>query len=194
MYRMPIPAQNTPSATTVSLGDTSQLNDDLRALLTATPLDSVTQPPVIDHTLAQAVPAAVVESTDTLNPPHAVGGSLKETKELSFKVEKPAVDTVPGVQYVEQEVNQEVSPEVEAYLQRVNENQHQLPDEVVVADDTASNPTGHYVAQPVIVLPITPDVEKKGAHQSSQFSVRWLVEWSRKIMKMFSGKVVYRQV
>ncbi len=219
MYIMSIPAQNgfvapvSPPADPLQVSQPQsqpqpQLNDDLRALLTAAPLDedqptdsvvtstptsTPSSAPIIDETLAQSVPAAVVESTDSLNPPHAVGGSLKETKETTIKVEKPAIDTVPGVQYVEHEVNHEMAPEVEAFLQKVNEHQHQLPDEIVVADATATDPTGHYAAQPVIVLPITPDIEKKGAHQSPQFSIRWLVEWSRKMMKMFSGKVIYRQ-
>jgi len=45
--------------------------------------------------------------------------------------------------------------------------------------------------KPVIILPITPEVEAVGAKKGPQWSVRWLVEWSRRLMKMFSGKILY---
>lgn len=148
--------------------------------------------------LASAVPMAVQAASDaanaSLNPPNAAGGKIKEAPELTFTVEKPGIDQVPGVQYVEQEVSHELPPEVESFLTEVKAHQDQLPAEVVVADHSTPQSASHYAAKPVIVLPITPEVEKKGATQSPKFSVRWLVEWSRKMMKVFTGRVVYRHV
>lgn len=67
------------------------------------------------------------------------------------------------------------------------------PPEVVIADGSQTQPAErNYPAQPVVVLPITPAEEKTGERKNPKFSVRWLVEWSRKLMKMFTGKVVYR--
>ncbi len=140
--------------------------------------------------LGSAVPMAVQQ---TLNPPNATGSTVKEAKEPSFTIEKPGIDQVPGLQYVEEEPQHELPPEVEEYVKEVENHQEQIPSEVVVADHQAPQQSTHYLAKPVIVLPITPEIEKKGAHKSSSFSVRWLVEWSRKIMKMFRGQIVYKQ-
>jgi hypothetical protein len=46
----------------------------------------------------------------------------------------------------------------------------------------------------VIVLPITPATEDAGERKNPKWSIRWLVEWSRKLMKAFSGKIIYREV
>ena len=149
-----------------------------------------------DATVAQVLPTAIVDATaqTSLNPSHTISGPHKEVADATVTVEKPNVDNVPGVQYVEQEQYPEfeqLPPEVESFISKVESHEGQLPHEVVVAEKNAPEPTNKYLAQPVIVLPITPKVEKEGAHQKMNFSVRWLVEWSHKIMKMFSGKVVY---
>jgi hypothetical protein len=148
--------------------------------------------------VAQALPLAIDEMTDTLNPttPISGGGTVKEAREPGITLERPAADQVPGVQYVEEEKhheNAEIPPEVESYIQQVENHQEQVPEEIVIGDQQAIHPSTKYLAQPVIVLPITPEEEKKGASKGSQFSIRWLVEWSRKVMKMFSGRVVYKQ-
>jgi hypothetical protein len=147
--------------------------------------------------VAQALPIAIDEMTDTLNPAGPIsGGTVKEVREPGITLERPAMDQVPGVQYVEEEKTPErpeIPPEVESYLQEVGNNKDQIPQEVVIGDQQTIHPTTKYLAQPVIVLPITPEVEKQGATKSAQFSVRWLVEWSRKMMKVFSGRVVYKK-
>jgi len=43
-------------------------------------------------------------------------------------------------------------------------------------------------------LPITKKEDKEGRKKSPKYSFRWLVEWSHKIIKVFAGKVIYRQV
>lgn len=154
------------------------------APLQADPLQSV----------AQVVPAVIQSGTDTLNPAHAVSGTTKEVREPGVTLEKPAIDQVPGIQHVEHEKAAEMSPEVEAFIQKVDTHPDQLPQEIVIADQQGPViPPTKYLAKPVIILPITPEVEKDGKFKNSQFSVRWLVEWSHKVMKMFSGKVIYRQ-
>jgi hypothetical protein len=45
----------------------------------------------------------------------------------------------------------------------------------------------------VVVLPITEEVEEAGKKKNPNFSIRWLVEWSQRIIKMFAGKVVYKR-
>jgi hypothetical protein len=144
--------------------------------------------------MAASVPTAVQSATDTLNPAHGVSSaSAKEVREPTITLERPAIDQVPGIQHVEHEKNPDLPPEVESFLQKVENHHEQLPQEVVIADQLNPIPTTKYLAQPVIILPITPEVEKKAKWQSSNTSVRWLLEFSYKIMKMFSGKVIYRQ-
>ena len=47
-------------------------------------------------------------------------------------------------------------------------------------------------AHPQIVLPVTQDVVKKGLHMKVWDSLRWLAEWSTRIIKMWPGKVMYK--
>jgi hypothetical protein len=127
-----------------------------------------------------------------LQPP-ATGGA----KELGPKVtiEKPSFDMVGGMQQVETEPNMEMPPEVEAYISQVENQPNQIPDQIVIADPASNQPiTATPAAKPVIILPITPEMEKAGEHKNSSFSIRWLVEWSRKLMKEFAGQVIYRKV
>ncbi len=142
--------------------------------------------------LAQALPQAVLSATDTLNPTT----STRTTKESLGAVtpdNTAQAEAGGGVQAVEQEKNPELSPEVEGFINKVENNADQLPKEIVIADAIKNLPQNHPLPkQAVIILPITPDVEEEGAKKSPKFSVRWLVEWSRKVMKMFVGKVIYR--
>lgn len=148
--------------------------------------------------MAPAAPQAIdqVAATASLNPTSAAGaaGAAKERLEASKTHDTAQLDSEQqlGVTQVEQERNPELSPEVEAYLQKIQDHQNAVPQEIVMADDGQALSTKPALAQPVIVLPITEEIEDQGKNKSPKFSVRWLVEWSRKIMKVFSGKVVYR--
>lgn len=142
--------------------------------------------------VSQALPGAVLQNTNTLNPNHSVAGGIKEAPDAAGA---SGIEAGGNTQYVEIEPNPEIPPEVETYLQRVENHHENAPEEIVVADGSFSAPTSHnYPSKPVVVLPITPEIDKKGAHKSSKLSVRWLVEWSHKVMKMFFGKVIYREV
>ena len=150
---------------------------------------------------AQVVPQVIQQTAqstqtpiDTLNPAYASGTTSKEAPS-GITLERPAFDQAGGgIQHVEQEKNVEISPEVESFITKVAEHTDQLPQEIVIADQTSPVPTTKYLATPVIILPITPEIEKAGAKKAPQFSVRWLVEWSRKLMKAFAGRVIYREV
>lgn len=142
--------------------------------------------------LPAAVPTAVNQMADaSLNPPQAVSSTVKEVAPSVLTIETPQVDVSPGLQYVETEPNL-VPPEVESFLTHVENHHEQLPQEIVIADQSDTGAIVQPMAQPVVVLPITSEIEKNGARKDSTFSVRWLIEWSRKVMKMFAGKIVYR--
>lgn len=98
-----------------------------------------------------------------------------------------------AIQYVEEEKSPELPIEVEKYIKEVKTDQEKAPKEIVIAQAVDSMPDDdQYVSERVVVLPITPEIEKKGRRKSPKFSIRWLVEWSKKIMKIFEGKVIYR--
>lgn len=102
-------------------------------------------------------------------------------------------EQMASVQYVEKEKSPELSPEVESFIEQVQKDES-APKEIVIADAQSTMPADdQYVSERVVVLPITPEIEKKGKRKSAKFSVRWLVEWSQKIIKMFEGKVMYRE-
>lgn len=160
--------------------------------------EQITEEPASTNSFAQAVPLAVQEFADTINPLNpaspTTGSVTKESREPGFTLEKPVIEQVSGIQQVEQEPQVEFSPEVEAYLTKVENHHDQLPQEIVIADSATVAPPTKYLAQPVIILPITPEIEREGLHKPVTFSVRWLVEWSRKLMKAFNGKIIYRAV
>lgn len=142
--------------------------------------------------IAQTLPTAINNIAQQNLNPSAPTRSAKETLETN-RADGAIVEAGKGIQVVEVEPTPEISPEVEAYVQKAVQSD-QMPQEIVIADNPSAVPnTLHHQKQPVIVLPITPETEKKARFKSPKFSIRWLVEWSRKIMKMFFGKVIYRQ-
>jgi len=150
---------------------------------------------VLDEIQAQVphgIVQAVDQATNTLNPAQAVS-TAKERLETGNQIDAATVDIGAAVQAVEMEKNPELPVEVESFLQRVEDHHATAPTEVVIADGTTEVPSNNYPSKPVIVLPITPEEEKEGARKSPKNSFRWLVEWSHKIIKMFSGQVIYKQ-
>lgn len=132
------------------------------------------------------------DGIDTLNPENP-SRSSKERIESSSTPDTSSVDMGGGYQMVEHEKSPEIPVEVESFLHRVEEHQDQAPDEIVVADGSVETVKANYPSTPVVVLPINQEEEKEGEKKPPQFSFRWLVEWSHKIVKMFAGKVIYRE-
>lgn len=147
----------------------------------------------IQSSVPHGVVQAVDQATDTLNPQQLSTRSAKEAIEPTSALDVQSFDINSGMQAIEQEKNPEIPVEVESFLQRVEDHHETAPTEVVIADGTAEVPSNAYPSQPVIVLPITQSEDAEGAKKSPKFSFRWLVEFSHKIVKMFTGKVIYRQ-
>ncbi len=155
-----------------------------------------------EQLVPQAVPTAMLKVVADAEAAQAAQAGVRSGGKETISAAVSTPDTAPAqatvesgqsVQYVEYEPNPELPPEVEGFLNHVEQHADQAPKEIVIADITQSLPTTHHFpSQPVVVIPITPDAEAAGAKQSPKFSIRWLVEWSHKIMKMFVGKVVYR--
>lgn len=174
------------------------------------------QTPPLD-VVAQAVPALITQPTPNLvygqtsTPKKEVwqnGAALvapaesqqtaQESSGVSASTEQvgqgiPEAATATMYQEVEP-ARLEMPVEVEGYLQEVKDNQDQLPQEIVIADNQIDLvPSTTAPLRPVVVLPITPELETAGAKKNPSWSLRWLVEWSKKLMQVFTGKIVYRQ-
>lgn len=183
------PAPSTPSTISAPLDVVSAVNEVAQDL--EVPETVTEEAPAVTEELTQVLHQRV----DTLNPPNAIGGgTAKEAPMLNISVERPAVDVVPGMQQVEVERAHEMPPEVEGFLKTVEDNHDQVPQEIVISNPQTGQALPRVMAQPVIVLPLTPQMEDEGKKKPPNFSVRWLIEWSWKVMKVFSGKVVYRKM
>lgn len=135
--------------------------------------------------------AALASQANSPSPVLAAptGAARKEKSEGSST---PTIES-GGITYVEQEPQPEIPVEVESFLKRVDDSADKIRQEIVLADAQLATQNQKHPAKPVIVLPITPAVEKSAKGKSTKYSVVWLVEWSRKIIKKFLGQVIYKE-
>ena len=176
-----VPVAQTPPAdaspqvpVSVPLQPVSQPSDDVRQMAT------------VNAFLSQATQQTPVENT--LNPAYPTA-SAKEQQPL---VIEHAGEMPPGVQSVEELRSAEIAPEVEKYIEEVKEQPTELPKEIVIADQKVIVPTDGFVAQPVIILPLTHQQFEEDKKAPLNTSRRWLAEWTEKISKMFGGSVMFR--
>lgn len=138
------------------------------------------------------MPIAATQPQDQPQPQG--GGRHKELLESSSLAPAATGELPAGVQYVEHEKSPELSPEVESFIEQVEETDKTEPQTVVVADDLPqAAPTAAPAPRVVRVLPITKAQEEVGMRKNSSFSIRWLVEFGHKIAKVFVGEVIYRK-
>ncbi len=139
--------------------------------------------------LAQALPLAVSSYQDPLQV--GIGGK-KESMGSAQTVN--SAELPGGIQYAEVEHAAELPPEVENYIEQVVDHAQTQPETVVVAEVAPQPAPSATAPQRVVkVLPLTKMQEEIGLKKNPKFSVRWLVEFSHKIAKMFFGGVIYRQ-
>lgn len=170
------------------------INETLERRQESMPQDVPKQEDQLQDPTAQAFPQVVEQQyQQQLNPPNAASVGQRESLATPNSPDFSGIDHIPGVQSVEHEPNPELSPEVASFLEKAEKNEGQLPEEITVAEDAGTSMPRRTPKKAVVVLPITPEVEKQGMKKSPSWSIRWLVEWSRKIMKMFSGDVIYRE-
>jgi hypothetical protein len=183
------PPQVAPSPSSQASANSQQSDLDV--------LDEVISELESSSVVAQALPTAVTQVADQqLNPPipTPVGATAKERAEAASPDAGGVVEVAQAIQYVEHEPSPEIPPEVDGFLKRAQDHSAQAPKEIVIADGSTDAPVENSVpSQPVVVLPITEETEQKAKHKSPKLSIRWLVEWSHKIMKKFVGRVIYRE-
>lgn len=158
------------------------LNQVINQVQTTQPV----QPSVID----QVIPGVAAQAASTLNPQAGVRTGQERVDQKT--PDSNIIDAVSS-QPVEIEKTPELPVEVEGYLQHAQDHQDQLPQEIVVSGDDITLQPSHRPTTPVVVLPINQADEKKARLKNTSWSIKWLIEWSHKIIKMFVGKVIYRQ-
>ncbi len=143
------------------------------------------QPSVVD----QVIPGVALQATDTLNPAQPRTG--QERVDSGSSPDGSLVEA-GGLGQVETEKIPELPVEVEGYLQHVEDHHDQLPQEVVITGDDITVQPSHRPTAPVVVLPITEEDEKLAKGKNTSYGIKWLVEWSHKLIKRFAGKIIYR--
>lgn len=143
--------------------------------------------PPASGVVAQTVLSQAAQAPVSVPSPQSPSSS-KEAKVLSS--ESPLYIETVGAEAIEKEP---IPEEVEQYIEKVETNVEAPPPEIVVADKTAVQPTGTYAAQPVFVLPLGEVEMKQGFHKGIHESIRWLSTWCKRVMKIFKGRVVYRE-
>jgi len=172
-----------PASSSISTSDQLDVLDKVLSEVEASSKPGAPSP------LAQAVPQIIDEMTDTLNTQVSTGSGSVERRQPSMDL---APELAGHAQMVDQEPSPEISPEVEGYLEAVENHVSELPEEIVIADGSIPSAAQNKTAKKVVVLPITEEEEKKGKHKSPAWSIKWLITWSQKIIKMFRGEVIYK--
>lgn len=92
----------------------------------------------------------------------------------------------------EEEKGLEIPAELEPYLQKKIEIEKELYRAVPVVEDFGQVLVSSPAPQnPKIVLPVSWQRYLWGFHQPVVESVRWLVEWIKRLIKMRPGRVVF---
>jgi len=85
----------------------------------------------------------------------------------------------------------EFTPKIDK-VESVESAEEMTLDQPVVGEDGAiilDNPAPQQVA---VKLPLTDDQITQALHLKVIYSIRWLAEWSKRVLKILGGKFVYR--
>lgn len=158
----------------------------------ASPTDS---PSMEDMALmTQALPQATTQAIADAQQQSATGTTSvgKERVGAGWSLDGAVQEIGGGLAMVEQEKSPEIAPEVESYIEKVEDHQSSPAKTIEELAPAVSSPPPVGSTQTVRVLPVTKAQDDAGMKKSPKYGIRWLVEWSHKIIKMFNGKTVYR--
>lgn len=117
----------------------------------------------LESTAAVEAPLTQAETAENLNTP--------EINELSKELQEVSKETK----------EQREQAEIAQKQKEINNLVANVSTPVAVSD------------KPVVVLPITEKSKEEAKFKSTKYSVRWLLEWCKKVAKIFSGAVVYKE-
>ncbi len=127
-------------------------------------------------------------------PVAPVGSSNKElpvmtsSREYSFQ---PAEST-PQPENKDRETIQELETAIDNFVQKNSELKQNQVENVTVGPGQEPAAAQNYQQQPVVVLPLTEEKMKEGQKQPPTSSLRWLVTFTQKLMKLFTGRFRYK--
>lgn len=104
--------------------------------------------------------------------------------------EAPIVESPKTAIVVERPSVPEFNPKIEKVETVVKEDAI-LPQPIIGEDGAVilDNPTPQQV---VVQLPLTDDQINQALHLKVIYSLRWLAEWSKRVLKILGGKFIYR--
>jgi len=91
------------------------------------------------------------------------------------------------------EVGREPEIVPETKIERLEKEQYILKKPVLDDQTGQVLVTAPNVQSPVVILPLTNDEYKNALSTEVSSSIRWLAEWSKRLMKMLGRKVEFRQ-
>lgn len=144
---------------------------------------------------ASVPPQALPQATEDMwqqAQPQEKSGTSKERADAAWSVEAAVQESGGMLAAVEQEKQPEITAELESYLQRVEHNQESPAKELAQLIPLVAATTAPAATELVRVLPVTKTTAAVGRTKNPKFSIRWLIEWSDKLVKMFRGKIAYR--
>lgn len=180
------------SGVPVATEPTDPVSDEEKLALFEQVLDETEAAALLASVPPQALPQATEAMWQQSQAGRPAGSAAQKESAAPWSVES-AIDASGGMLTTpEHERQPEISPEVESYLQHIEDTQTTPVDELAkLIPEVATKPEPKST-ELVRVLPVTKDAAAAGRKKSAKFSIRWLVEWSDKIIKMFKGKAIYR--
>jgi len=91
------------------------------------------------------------------------------------------------------EVGREPEIAPETGLERIEKEQYILKKPVLDDQTGQILVTAPTLQKPVVVLPLTEEEFQVGLTSKIENSIRWLAEWSKRLIKMLGGKVGFRE-
>lgn len=125
-------------------------------------------------------------------------GAVEQTTEVAADVQETGVENNSEfLPTAESSEVQELTKELQEVSKETKEQREQAliqEKQKAINDLAAASATPVAITdKPVVVLPITAKSREEAKFKSTKYSVKWLWEWSQKIIKMFSGAVVYKE-
>lgn len=110
---------------------------------------------------------------------------------MSLPSKEALVSENQGFPVVERQKKIEFSPEIKK-VESVTGEETLVLEEPIIGEDGAvilDNPTPQQV---VVTLPLSDDQINQALHLRVLYSLRWLAEWAKRLLKITGGKFTYK--
>ena len=155
---------------------------------------------LLDQLVSQTLLSKTDEAPTEVTYQPQVVGRTKETLSNQVSTESnPIVESnqESPAEYVSNPELAELSKEIKEVSKETKEQREQalIKEKQKEIDNLATEVVSPVAVsnKPVVVLPITAKSKEEAKFKTTKYSVRWLIEWCKKVAKMFSGAVVYKE-